>query len=524
MGGKPIVTLDMMNELVDKIKSESMDKKMNKAELDYKITDFNDLTVFIKDNNKNGLWQVNGASNIPNDMYNHGGLLNMSNESSRFQLYAPHMDKNNQQIGALYFRTGWNDNIKNWQKIITQDILTEELNKKLDKIGGELTGPLLSNSSASFMTLGVRNHQSDTGNGISLYSGPSNGKPSYGLMFQGTATFGTHGSVNGDWATYFTMSGANNRGWIFKHVDSNVASISSTGVFNGSDFRVGTNKVYHQGFKPTAADVGAAASSHNHDSVYSKISESWKVEGKVIPQNSDLNTLITPGVYASGSDGQSQTIINRPPETTGFSLEVKLIYNGGENLRRYMQIAIIRNSNSMYIRNRQEISGSTDGQWSKWTKVYGENNKPTAAEIGAAASSHTHSYLITADKRSENTSPTAVQAGLFPMFRSNGVDALTDGGTHHAVLHFRAYGSGTDMTGGKTHQLAFTDNSNMWFRSSTGTDSWGSWNKIYHTGNKPTAADVGAYSKAESDGKYVISSQPKITASLSITTPATTLG
>lgn len=48
-------------------------------------------------------------------------------------------------------------------------------------------------------------------------------------MFAGTGTFSGHGGVTGDWATYFTMSGAADRGWIFKHVDSNVASISGNG-------------------------------------------------------------------------------------------------------------------------------------------------------------------------------------------------------------------------------------------------------------------------------------------------------
>ena len=367
----------------------------------------------------------------------------------------------------------------------------------LSTSGGNVTG------SFGAKQLGVANSDSNNGYGISLYGGASAGKPSYGLMFQGTATFGSHGSVNGDWATYFTMSGASNRGWIFKHVDTNIASISSTGVFTGTDFRVGTNKVYHQGFKPTAAELGLATSSHNHDSVYSKISESWKTEPKVIAQNTDLNTLLTPGMYASGSDGQSQTITNRPPGTTGFTLEVRLVYNGGESLRRYVQIAIIRNTNTMYIRNRQEIANSTDGQWSAWTKVYGENNKPTAADIGAAASNHTHSYIITADKRAENTSPTAVQAGLFSMFRGNTTDGLSDGGSYHGVLHFRPYGSGTDISGGYTHQMAFTDNGNLWIRTANGADTWRGWNKIYHTGNKPTAADIGAATSSHTHSNYM---------------------
>ena len=87
--------------------------------------------------------------------------------------------------------------------------------------------------------------------GISLYGTETTGMPSYGLAFTGTAGEGTHGSVTGDWATYFTMSGSTSRGWIFKHGTNQVASISGTGnaSFNGdvvascsSDERLKDNK------------------------------------------------------------------------------------------------------------------------------------------------------------------------------------------------------------------------------------------------------------------------------------------
>lgn len=70
------------------------------------------------------------------------------------------------------------------------------------------------------------------GDGISLYNGVNNIQ-SYGILFGKTATFGTHGGITGDWATYFTMDGGTNaakRGWIFRHkTGGNVASISHTG-------------------------------------------------------------------------------------------------------------------------------------------------------------------------------------------------------------------------------------------------------------------------------------------------------
>jgi hypothetical protein len=71
------------------------------------------------------------------------------------------------------------------------------------------------------------------------------------LLFTGTS-LGTHGSVTGNWATYFTMNNNTNRGWIFRNITTgNVASINNAGTahFNGdvvascsSDERLKDNK------------------------------------------------------------------------------------------------------------------------------------------------------------------------------------------------------------------------------------------------------------------------------------------
>lgn len=79
-------------------------------------------------------------------------------------------------------------------------------------------------------SIGIANTTSTTGNGISLYGGAVIGKPTYGLFFGGTNSFGKHGGVQGDWATYFTMDSGTNRGWIFLRGDTAVASISNTGI------------------------------------------------------------------------------------------------------------------------------------------------------------------------------------------------------------------------------------------------------------------------------------------------------
>lgn len=87
---------------------------------------------------------------------------------------------------------------------------------------------------------GITNTSSTSGLGLSLYGTYSTGAPAYGIMFAGTDTFGTHGAVTADWATYFTMNSTAGRGWIFKAANagtgSNIASISNTGVITAVDF------------------------------------------------------------------------------------------------------------------------------------------------------------------------------------------------------------------------------------------------------------------------------------------------
>lgn len=99
--------------------------------------------------------------------------------------------------------------------------------------------------------LGVQNTNGSTGYGLSLYNGAVAGQPTYGIFFGQTASYGTHGNVTADWATYFTMDATANRGWIFRDVSNgNKASISNTGnaTFAGevtaySDARLKTNIV-----------------------------------------------------------------------------------------------------------------------------------------------------------------------------------------------------------------------------------------------------------------------------------------
>lgn len=142
VGGKPIVTLDVMNTFVEQIQGVGLKAKINKYEED-KLSSFSNADLLIKDKEQNGFYQINNGSNS-DGKYNYGQLANLSNLNARFQLYAPH---NESGSSALYFRTGWDNDIKSWERITTQNMLQSGLNTKFDKTGGNINGSINATSS-----------------------------------------------------------------------------------------------------------------------------------------------------------------------------------------------------------------------------------------------------------------------------------------------------------------------------------------------------------------------------------------
>lgn len=102
-------------------------------------------------------------------------------------------------------------------------------------------------SDGRFYALSVYANRSGsaTEGGVSLYA--ISDPMTYGIAFRGTGTYGIHGKVTSDWATYFTMNDQTDRGWIFRKGTTNVASVSSGGA--ASFAAVGTDKyiAYPQG-------------------------------------------------------------------------------------------------------------------------------------------------------------------------------------------------------------------------------------------------------------------------------------
>jgi hypothetical protein len=160
---------------------------------------------------------------------------------------------------------------------------------------------------------GINNTSNSTGNGISFYGAYGGGEMNYGIMFAGTPTFGTHGSVTGDWATYFTMNPDNTRGWIFRKAGSaNVASISGGGnasfsgtisASNYSGTHSGTSSGTNTGDQTTVSgNAGTATTFSTGRTNYKGVTDN-AVAGQLMWKNYANNHTIFDASASTSPDG-----------------------------------------------------------------------------------------------------------------------------------------------------------------------------------------------------------------------------
>lgn len=94
---------------------------------------------------------------------------------------------------------------------------------------------------------------------------------------------------------------------------------------------------------------------------------------------------------------------------------------------------------------------------------------------------HSHNTINFIDSRETASTPQEHAAGVWLDFKANAKANLSDGGRYAGLLTVRKYGNTTDWTGGKSAQLGFTDNSNVWVRFGSGA-SWEAWKQLATTG------------------------------------------
>lgn len=250
--------------------------------------------------------------------------------------------------------------------------------------------------------------------------------------------------------------------------------------------------------------------------------------------STDLNTRPAGDYLLAGSAVQ-----NYPPTTAYWMyVETRRIF-GADKL---LQVAYPYNIDSTYEptnvwwRNQGAV-----GSWTPWVMLYDTANPPTAADVGAAPTVHSHEITDVTGLR-EELDALAADAGTPPydgirdgvtataptenaVFDAlSGKVATTDQTYWHnkgqladlnvpycaqpgyfSVLpttvgapsatygHGFTWGPGGDAQDGVWYSQMIADHGNrLWYRNGINTPAVGPWNRIYTTIDPPTAADVGA--------------------------------
>lgn len=207
-----------------------------------------------------------------------------------------------------------------------------------------------------------------------------------------TGSDGSESSVTDSNTTYTLASfGVTATAAELNYVDGVTSSIQSQ--LNGKAASSHTHTIAQVTNLQSTLD-GKAASSHTHNYAASPSAGGAATYAYLPRVSQDANTLpgSTRGVWQEYSSGAA----NLP------SLHYYHVFTGqGSDAKYNTQLALGMTTNAVYYRNRNA------GTWGGWTKVYTSASKPTASEIGAAASSHTHAAsAITSGTLSADRLPT----------------------------------------------------------------------------------------------------------------------
>ncbi|MFM5718025.1 phage tail-collar fiber domain-containing protein [Aeromonas caviae] len=137
-------------------------------------------------------------------------------------------------------------------------------------------------------------------------------------------------------------------------------------------------EVFDTGHKPTIQEVeglqqalnGLSPTSHSHPG-------SWL--NPINLGTEDLDTLKEPKVYAQHANANTSPARHYPENSAGA-----LIVSAGAGPQ---QTYLVYNSSRVWRRAQYST-----GAWTPWTRDYNTGNKPTLAELGAAAASHSHPW------------------------------------------------------------------------------------------------------------------------------------
>jgi len=222
--------------------------------------------------------------------------------------------------------------------------------------------------------------------------------------------------------------------------------------------------------------------------------------------STDLNTVgfsltaVQAAIYHQSANASATADRNYPEAKAGTLFVTGSAYG-------CQQMFITFDTCNIWVRGLSSNWNGKDGPWRPWVALYGTNNKPTAADVGAwtaaqsAASEKALSdeiataFKIRANLAAADTPNTLRGSSMFGHYGVPGAAAATtEKGypiNNFVGVIFVTWGPNA------TQQIAFNNNGRQFTRSMTGAwngvdGPWSAWNEIYCQANKPTPADVGA--------------------------------
>lgn len=266
---------------------------------------------------------------------------------------------------------------------------------------------------------------------------------------------------------------------------TNLGSTTAVGVFQTSPRPgiTGTLAVAHGGTGATSASaartaLGAAAASHTHNYAGSssaggaansavKLNTARKINGTSFDGTKDItlsamyaedlsNKDVSLNTYNLSSGSPKVKYYYCPSDGAGDGITGRP--NDNQKNAFFLICQSIRfASSSDYITKQTYIHGSTkttwerycvNGTWNAWGERYTSQNKPTASEIGAATSSHTHNY---AGSSSAGGAANSVKSSLTLQF--NGTTKATFNGSAAATVNITPSAIGAAASS-HTHKYA----------------------------------------------------------------------
>lgn len=229
-------------------------------------------------------------------------------------------------------------------------------------------------------------------------------------------------------------------------------------------------KVYDEANKPTPNDIGTYTkqeidnkdtSTLNNAKTYAD--ENFLTKAPIRLYKKDLNTITDPGRYVCANCTNAPTTYGR--------MDV-LVWNDYKSAKWITQIFYSDVSNKVFTRCSTKVDATA---WTTWAEMYSSMNKPTANDVGT----YTKDEIDSKDTTTLNNAKTY----------ADGKFKVKEPTTFSKQDQYVAVRTPNRKTG---EYYEFWDPDNSWADIRCGELYAKGYNKVYHTANKPTPADIGA--------------------------------